>query len=83
MPKKRDHYRYELRDRGKLVYVGITDDAERREGEHQDQGKRFTSMNVVGPTVTADSAERWEEERLEKYRRSHGGRNPRYNKTER
>jgi len=82
MSNKRQYFRYELRDRGKIVYFGITDDPDRREAEHQDQGKRFTSVNIVGPVVTKNSAELWEEERLGQYRRSHGGKNPRYNKTE-
>jgi len=82
MSKKRAHFRYELRDQGKIVYVGITDDPERREGEHQNEGKHFTSVNIVGPAVTKNSAELWEEKRLEQYRRSHGGKNPRYNKME-
>jgi len=82
MAKARNHSRYELRDKGKIVYVGITRDPERREEEHKDEGKRFGSMNVVGPKVTHAGAEEWEEERLEQYRRSHGGKNPRYNETD-
>ncbi|HID19680.1 MAG TPA: GIY-YIG nuclease family protein [Methanophagales archaeon] len=82
MAKKRNYYRYELRDHRRIVYVGVTDDPARREDEHKREGKRFTSMNIVRPAVTKNSAERWEEEKLEQYRRSHGGKNPRYNKTE-
>ena len=81
MPSKRDHYKYELRDKGKLVYVGITNDTETREQQHKRDRKRFTSMNVVGSSVTQNSAERWEEQRLETYRRNHKGKNPRHNKT--
>jgi len=82
MSDNRDTYRYELRDRGKLVYVGITDDPERRAQEHKDDRKRFTSVKVVGPAVTERSAEQWEEQRLQTYRENHGGRNPRYNETD-
>ena len=82
MAKSRNHYRYELRDQGKIVYVGETNNPERREEEHKNQGKRFGSINVIGPAVTRDSAEKWEEKRLEQYRRSHGGKNPRYNETD-
>ena len=81
MTKKRGHYRYELRDGHKIVYVGMTDDSARREGEHKSKKWRFTSMNIVGPVVTEDSAHQWEEKRLEQYRKNHGGKNPRYNKT--
>jgi len=82
MSKKR-HYRYELRDRRKIVQFGITDDPARREAEHKDDGKRFSSMNIVRGPVTKDSAERWEEQRLATFRKNHGGKNPRYNKTDR
>ncbi|MFO7967290.1 MAG: GIY-YIG nuclease family protein [Archaeoglobaceae archaeon] len=79
MPKKkRNYYRYELKNGRKKVYVGITKDPERRREDHKDN-KRFTKMNVVGPAVTKGTAERWEEEKLKKYRKNHGGRNPRYN----
>ena len=80
MPAPRDHYRYLLYHQGAIVYIGITNDPERREQEHRDEGKRFTSMSVLRPAVTRASAERWEEERLEAYRRNHRGKNPRYNK---
>ncbi len=79
----RDTYRYELRDGRKVVQYGITDDPERREREHHDDGKRFTTMNVVGPAVTRETAEEWEEDSLDSYRRGHRGRNPRYNETDR
>jgi len=82
MSKKRNYYRYELRDGRKIVYIGVTDDPSRREREHKSEGKRFTSMNIVGPAVTKGSAEQWEEKRLEQYCRSHGGKSPKYNKTE-
>ena len=81
MSRPRDTFRYELRDHHKLVYVGITGDPTTRSQEHVSDGKRFTSMNVVGPSVTRPSAETWEEERLATYRDNHCGRNPRYNKT--
>ena len=81
--KARDTHRYELRDGRKIVGFGISDDPERRAEEHSRDRKRFTSMNVVGPAVTRESAETWEEKRLEAYRKGHSGRNPRYNKTDR
>jgi len=81
MAKKREHYRYELRNRGKIVYIGVTDAPERRKTEHDREGKRFTSMNVITPVVTKDSAKKWEQERIQQYRRNHKGKNPKYNKT--
>jgi len=46
MAKKRNHYRYELKDCRKIVYVGITDDPSRRESEHKNKGKSFTSIKI-------------------------------------
>ena len=80
---KRDHWRYELKNGHKIVYFGITDDPERRETEHKSERKRFKRMNIVGPAVTQETAEQWEEKRLETYRRNHNGKNPKYNKAKR
>ncbi len=76
---KRDTTRYELYDKRKKVYVGITDDPERRKQEHTDEGKRFKSMKIVGPKVSRKSALDWERETIEKYKRRHGSKPPKYN----
>ncbi len=82
MGMKRDHHRYELKDGREIVQFGITKrPPEIRETEHTGEGKRFTHMRVVGPAVTKETAEKWEEDSLATYRRSHGGKNPKYNKT--
>ncbi len=75
----RDTYKYELRDQNRVVYIGITNDPDRRE-EDRAEGKRFSRMWLIGNRTTQMAAERWEKERLASYRRSHGGKNPRYNK---
>lgn len=80
MGSQRDTYRYELWSGLGVVYIGITNDPERREEEHRRERKRFISMRIQGPAVTQASAEKWEEDRLAAYRRNHGGKNPRYNK---
>ena len=80
--KKRNFHRYNLKESGKIVYKGITKNPEEREEQHEDEGKRFSHMQIVGPTVTKQAAEKWEEESLRQYRYDHGGRNPRYNKTD-
>lgn len=79
---KRDTNRYKLTQDGKVLQYGVTDNPERRKQEHKEDGKQFSRMEVVGPKVTRETAERWEEERLASYRKSHRGRNPRYNKTD-
>lgn len=79
---KRNYCRYNLKDRHKIVYKGITKDPEQREEQHRDEGKKFTHMQIFGPSVKKDTAEKWEEESLKQYRYDHGGKNPRYNKTD-
>lgn len=73
---KRDTYLYELKDRRKTVYIGITDDPKRREQEHRDEGKKFTKMKVNFP-CSKDTAIKREQERIEQYKRSHRGKKPR------
>jgi len=79
MASRRDYYRYELREGRRVVYVGITNDPERREQEHRSEGKVFTSMHVIRPAVTETGAREWEQQRLETYRTNHGGKDPKYN----
>jgi predicted GIY-YIG superfamily endonuclease len=80
MAKKRKYHRYELKEGSKVVYRGITNDPQRREREHKEEGKQFSHMRVIGPSATKKTAEIWEEESLESYRRHHRGENPKYNK---
>ncbi len=82
MAKRRSYSRYELKNGRKTVYRGITNNPERREEEHRDERKKFTKMNTVGPRVTKDAAEKWEEKSLKTYRDNHGGKNPKYNETD-
>jgi predicted GIY-YIG superfamily endonuclease len=78
--RKRDTYRYILRDGRDVVQYGVSSDPETRANAHSDDRKRFTSMVVVGPAVTRESALQWERTRIEEYCRTHNGKKPRYNK---
>ena len=80
MAKKRGTVTYALYDRSKKVYIGTTDDPERRVREHELEGKRFSRMEVTSRRMSDDGARRKEDEQLASYRRSHGKKNPRYNK---
>ena len=80
MAKKRDTVTYELKDGNKVVYRGTTNDPEKRESEHKSSGKRFTKMTITSRKMTEEGAKKKEAESLEKYRKSHGGKNPKYNK---
>jgi predicted GIY-YIG superfamily endonuclease len=76
----RNSHRYILRDGRETVQFGITNGAVDRAQEHLRDGKRFTTMTVVGPAVTRDTALDWERARIETYQRTHDCRRPRYNK---
>ena len=43
---KRNTYKYELTKGNKVVYIGITNNPERREAEHR-QNKNFDKMKIV------------------------------------
>ena len=76
---KRDTVTYDLKQKGKIVYRGTTNNPERREQEHDDDGKRFTKMTITSRRMTADGAKQKEGQALKTYRQNHAGRNPRYN----
>lgn len=80
--KKRDTVTYELKDGKTVVYRGTTNDPERRQEEHVAGGKNFTHMNVTSRRMTEEGAGKKEAEQLAKYRRGHGGNNPKYNETD-
>lgn len=60
---KRNTYKYELTKGNKVVYVGITNNPERREAEHR-QNKNFDKMKIVGNVSTLDGASQWETNRI-------------------
>lgn len=70
-----------LRDgRGRVVYVGTTNNPRRRAAEHRKSGKHGR-MRVETGGMSRGSARSWEAGRLSGHRRRNMGRNPRYNKT--
>jgi len=80
MSKKRDTYTYDLKQGRKVLYRGKNNDPEEREQEHRAQGKSFSHLKVTSRRMTPEGAKRKESQDLEKYRRGHDGRNPKYNK---
>lgn len=78
---KRDTYKYELKDGNKVLYVGITNNPERREQEHR-QNKEFGHMNIIGNHTNREAAENWEGNRIETYMGNHDGKTPPLNKNE-
>lgn len=59
MPKVRNTYTYHMKVGNKIVHSGITNDLERREGEHQ---QRWENAHIykVGHIKTKESALEWE-----------------------
>ena len=74
----RDTSKYVLKQGNKIVYVGITDNPERREAEHN-QDKTFDKMEIVGKKSSRKSTEQWETERIQTYMKNHEGKTPKYN----
>lgn len=81
MANIRNIYKYELKQGNKTVYAGITNNLERREAEHRCE-KDFSKMVKIGVACTSKSAQDWERQRLDTYRRTHNGNNPKYNETD-
>jgi len=72
---------YTIQDRaGRVKYVSITNDPVRRAEEHHADGKRGI-LKVETRGMSRATARKWEAGRLSKHRRTHAGKNPRYNKT--
>ena len=72
---------YTLRgNKGRINYVGITNNPERRAKELKSDGKRG-KMKVETKGMSRSSARTWEAKKLSNYRRTHNGKNPRHNQT--
>ena len=80
MAKKRDTLTYDLKKGREVVYRGTTSDPDRREKEHRGDGLDFDRLVPTSRRMTPNGAKDREADNLERYRRNHGGRDPRYNK---
>ena len=80
MAKKRSTQTYRLKDGRKTVYIGSTNDLERREEEHRDEGKHFTRLEPTSRKMTEEGAKQKEADQLQTFRKGHGGKNPKHNK---
>lgn len=81
MANRRNTQTYALYQGNRKVYIGTSDDLERRERQHRSEGKKFTRIKPTSRRMTPGSAKKREAEQLATYRRWHLGKNPRYNKT--
>ena len=73
---------YALKEGYQMVYIGQTNDIERRLEEHRNEGKKFDSREIIGRFPTESEARKEEERKLQEYRSRNGGRNPKYNETD-
>ena len=60
MAKERDTYKYQFKEGNKVVHRGITNDLDRREGEHKSE-KPEGHIKQVGRKTTREAALEWEE----------------------
>ena len=74
-----DTYVYKLVRNGQTVYIGITNDLERREEEHR-KDKVFDKMLVIKGPCTREDAEKMESVQLRLFSFSHNHL-PEYNQT--
>ena len=79
--ESRKHVTYDLKRGNEVVYRGSTTDPARRQQEHRKEGKQFSKLVQTSRRMTEAGAKRKEAEALSRYRRGHGGRNPKYNDT--
>lgn len=81
-PATKKEKTYALMNGNKTVYIGKTEDMDRRIEEHKAEGKVFTRAKVTSRSISEATALAREAEQLEKYRKTHKGKNPQYNKTD-
>lgn len=66
MANRRDTYKYYLKKKRKTVHVGITNDLERREQEHQEEFGKNVRIEQQGRRTTREAALNWEDEQRDK-----------------
>ncbi len=72
---------YTLRDRkGRIKYVGVSNNPRRRAAEHKRDGKRG-KLKVETRPMSRGYARHWEAQKLARHRKTHRGKNPAHNKT--
>ena len=78
---KRDTNVYELKDGKKRVYLGTSNNPQRRIKEHKQDGKKFTKLNILTPKMQKNNAEKKETNLIKKHKKTTGSL-PKYNITE-
>ena len=63
MGKARDTYKYQFKVGNTIKHGGITDDLQRREGEHQADISSKGHIKQVGRKTTEEAARKWEKDK--------------------
>lgn len=80
---ERNTFLYRLTgEHGETLYIGTTNDPERREQEHRNKGWRFRSLETQSCALSKESAATREQEAIATYKRNHDGKRPKYNKND-
>lgn len=66
MGTPRDTYKYHFKRGNKILHTGITNDLDRREGEHQGKIDGKGHITQVGRRTTRGGAKAWEDQQREK-----------------
>ncbi len=81
MSQTRDTWVYQLKDEQRIVYYGISNNPDRRSGEHSRSRKCFTHHKVISRAVTRECAIQREATEIQRYQKQHGGLPPKYNRS--
>ena len=65
MPTDRDTYKYHIKRGREILHIGITNDLQRREAEHQQHYGNKVHIKQVGNRTTREAAFQWEKEQWE------------------
>ena len=63
MGRKRTHYKYQFKRGNKILHGGITEDLDRREGEHRRDIDPKGHITQVGRRTTEEAARNWEKDK--------------------
>lgn len=63
---ERDTYKYYFKEGNRIIHVGITNNLERREQEHQNRLSETGHIKQVGNRTTREAALKWENEQRQK-----------------
>ena len=61
--KPRKYYKYHFKRGNKILHGGVTDDLERREGEHQRDINSKGHISQVGRRTSEEAARQWEKDK--------------------